>query len=206
MTDGGMHYLYGSTNESSCVPDADMRDRACEPSPRAAFPGPAFDVDGVMILEESFRGDEGVSLDDLAGQYLVDAFVVWECWDRCEASSSPVLLRFEDFDLTCSAGADGALALWRGAVDVEAPMKAVREGDGREDENARTCYAWERIDDLLDVAGCCLERADRKSPGEIELKFDGARLRLEASGTSVKRLVDVSPTIEDALSQDRFVL
>ncbi len=63
MTDGGMHYLYGSTKRILVRSDADMRDRACEPSPRAAFPGPAFDVDGVMmILKESFRGDEGVSL------------------------------------------------------------------------------------------------------------------------------------------------
>ncbi len=136
MTDCGMHFLYGNTNDSSCVPDAGCfgcekrrsssqsaraasSERACscttatvsqpffdgaraasfdgicgsasELSLKAAQPGPVLDADGAMVLSASFHGGDLSSLDALIGQYLVDAFVVWECWDDCEAASSPLL-------------------------------------------------------------------------------------------------------------------
>ena len=67
MTDGGMHYLYGSINESRAflMPICAIARASLRRVP--LFRGLRSTSTAVMILKESFRGDEGVSLDDLAG-------------------------------------------------------------------------------------------------------------------------------------------
>ena len=244
MTDCGMHFLYGNTNDSSCVPDAGCfgcekrrsssqsaraasSERACscttatvsqpffdgaraasfdgicgsasELSLKAAQPGPVLDADGAMVLSVSFHGGDLSSLDALIGQYLVDAFVVWECWDDCEAASSPLLLRFEDFDAVFSAETEESFSLWCGSLDVAAPMKGVFEDDERDGENERTCYAWVRTGGFSEAVGCRLDRAERAAPNAIELDFESLEIRLEADGPSVRRRPIATPTAaEDA--------
>ena len=244
MTDCGMHFLYGNTNDSSCVPDAgcfgdekgrpssqsaraasaekarscatatvsqpffggaqtapldEICGRALELSLKAARPGPVLDADGAMVLSASFRGGDLSSLDALIGQYLVDAFVVWECWDDCEAASSPLLLRFEDFDAVFSADTEESFSLWCGSLDVAAPMKGIFEDDERDAENERTCYAWMRTGDFSEAVGCRLDRAECAASNAIELDFESLEVRLETDGPSVRRRFVASPTAaEDA--------
>lgn len=58
MEQRSAHSLYGSTDESSCVPDASIQ------------AGPAYDIDGSLVLRESFQANCSRALDGVQGQYL----------------------------------------------------------------------------------------------------------------------------------------
>lgn len=206
MVSDGMHFLYGETSDSSCVPDVGCRVPARVALSCAAQAGPVFDMDGAMVLGESFRADDATPLDALMGQYLADAFVLWECWDDCEEKASPLLLRFEEFDVVCSAGEDSLLALWSGALDVSAPVKAVRDERDDAGQNARTCYAWERPVDLSALTGCLLDRIARTAAGALVLEFDDGRLCLEPRGAVIARSVDGCAPSCAAVSSDSLLM
>ena len=131
--------LFGDTDEVSCVPDAllsrDVRDV-----------GPVYDVDGALILAESFSAGGSTALGDLHGARLADAFCIWECYADARAKESPLLLRFDDFDVIAVASPQGPRAVWRGVVDTSAAVKAVR-ADANESErvNDASCLIWKRV-------------------------------------------------------------
>lgn len=135
------HSLYGSTDKSSCVPDASTK------------AGPAYDIDGSLVLRESFQVSCSRALDGVPGQYLADALTVWDCLAKRRMERAPLLLRFEDFDVVFSADSEGRLAFWQGSVDTSGSMKVAVGGSSEAPDNDRVCPAWVPASTLSKIVG-----------------------------------------------------
>lgn len=196
MAQQNARMLYGSTNDSSCVPDCAataagrVSDRACGALPTAPAVGPVYDSTGRLVLADSFRRDDASVLDNLAGCRLADALVVWECYEGKRLAAAPLLLRFERFDLVFSTGADDAGAFWRGTLDTECGLRAcagATEADAK--ANERTCPAWVSEPSLWRLAGAQVVQAPAREKGRCAIAFDEAELVLEAKGGEVSYAV-----------------
>ncbi len=139
------HALFGDTDRVSGIPDL-----------ASWFDWPPSHADVLGDVLSSFIGD-----------YLVDAFGVWDC-DGCGwVRDAPVVVRFEEADLVVAQGracagddvfvpgsAFAVLSAWRGSVDNEAP---VVPRDSRAPERAlpgdRPCLQWARIRGCSPIVG-----------------------------------------------------
>ncbi len=151
------HALFGDTDRVSGIPDptvwlgclpmqvGESSGRTLGDSGASVASDPACAVDSFESVVASFVGD-----------YLADAFGVWDCEGCGWVGGAPVVLRFEEADLVVAraplcAGDDsadsipGSLNAWRGSVDVEEPV--LRRG------------AVDLFDDGLPGGGACLQWA-----------------------------------------------
>ena len=128
MTEYIAHCLYGNTNESSSVPsveswpnttlsDGGFTQKATETSVnKSECPITPKAIHGFI----HFLGlERTLTLRGLKKQFLADLFVVRNCYTNKPLFWSPLLLRFEAFDLLISAEPDGMLSFWRGNVNTE---------------------------------------------------------------------------------------
>lgn len=141
MEQRSAHSLYGSTDESSCVPDASIQ------------AGPAYDIDGSLVLRESFQANCSRALDGVQGQYLADTMTAWDCLSNRKMENAPLLLRFEDFDVVISAYSEGRLAFWQGSVDTSGSMKVAAGNVSDASDNDRVCPAWMPVPALYEIVG-----------------------------------------------------
>lgn len=194
MAQQNARMLYGSTNNSSCVPDCAAAnhppDRTRGTLPTAPAAGPAYDSAGRLVLSGSFRRDNANALDGLIGCRLADALVVWECCEGKRLAAAPLLLRFEEFDLAFSAGADDAGAFWRGTLDTGRSMRMRADAtDADAEANERACPAWVSEPSLWRLAGAQVVQAPARERGRCAIAFDEAELVLEAKGGEVSYAV-----------------
>lgn len=177
MTANDIHSLYGSTNETSSIPDA---------QPAA---GPAFDQAHNLVLSASFKTPSSTDPSTLTGQTLVDALVIWECYSDLPAAGAPVLLRFDDADLIVSPH-DSGIALWTGALDTTAPIVTLPDDTpSHKEENERTCLCWEELPALADALGQTVT-AICTSPDALTITLETATLMIE------NRAGSLSPTLK----------
>ena len=230
--------LYGNTNRSSCVPDA--CEGACVPDahaagarvPDACGAGACVpDARGAAERAHGARDADARALDScastalnvnphragqrIAGQYLADALIVWDCYADAPLARTPVLLRFESFDLVCRSASEGGLALACGAVDTahapagalfdEYPEVAFAEAasaNGRSDAHtgavpadascadadAPACPAWVPAPALARLVGLQAEGVAQEG-GALRIRFDECTLVLgQAHGSIACRI------------------
>lgn len=166
MTANDIHSLYGSTNETSSIPDA---------QPAA---GPAFDQAHNLVLSASFKAPFPTDPSTLTDQTLVDALVIWECYGDLPAAGAPVLLRFDDADLVVSPHGSG-IALLAGALDTAAPIVTFPDDTpSHKEENERTCLCWEELPAFADALGQTVT-AICTSPDALTITFETITLTVE---------------------------
>lgn len=179
MAANDAHTLYGSTNETSSIPDA---------QPAA---GPTFDHAHNLVLSASFKAPSPTDPSTLAGQTLVDALVIWECYGNLPAAAAPILLRFDDADLVVSPH-DSGIALWIGSLDTSAPIVMFPDDTpSNKEENERTCLCWEKLPTFADALGHTVTAA-RTSPDALTIALETTTLTIE------NRAGSLSPTLKPA--------
>lgn len=179
MTANDIHSLYGSTNETSSIPDA-------QPASE-----PALDQAHNLVLSASFKAPSATCPSTLIGQTFVDALVIWECYGDLPAAAAPILLRFDDADLVVSPY-DSGIALWTGALDTTAPIVMLPDDTpSRKEENERTCLCWEKLPTLADALGQTVT-AIRTSPDALTIELETITLTIENRAGSLS--TNVKPT------------
>lgn len=164
--------LYGNTNESSSIPDA----------PRSGarhFVGP-FYSHGALILGNSFCESQPDALRGVVGQRLADALTVWEGYRNARMRNTPLLLRFENYDLVAAQGPNGELALWRGAVDTSCRIAAASQASAAFHLNDQFCFTWESERNLLAGIGSQVLQVAAATDELLVLDFENSRLILES--------------------------
>lgn len=167
MEQRSAHSLYGSTDESSCVPDASIQ------------AGPAYDIDGSLVLRESFQANCSRALDGVQGQYLADTLTAWDCLSNRKMENAPLLLRFEDFDVVISADSEGCLAFWQGSVDTSGSMKVVADSFNDASDNDRVCPAWMPVPALYEIVGSQATGVIEATGASVFICFGEDSLHLE---------------------------
>ncbi|OUO89615.1 hypothetical protein B5F40_10290 [Gordonibacter sp. An230] len=183
MAENGMHSLYGSTNDSSSVPDA------------SSHPGPAFDAKGCLVLADSFKVSPADVLANIETLHLADVLALWECHEGNWARDSPLLLRFEECDLAASTEPDGRLILWKGAVDTSLKVNAVASSSPEaEEQNDRLCLAWMTVSTLSEAIGQEASSIRLERNARLIVDLEETRILIEARWGSAPLSLESQPT------------
>lgn len=159
MTEYIAHCLYGNTNESSSVPsaeswpntnlsDGDFTQKATATSiNKSEYPTTPKAIHGFI---HSLGLERTLTLQGLKKQFLADLFVVRNCYTNKPLFWSPLLLRFEAFDLLVSAEPDGTLSFWQGNVNTEKGLDCSPFSFGNKNE---LCPVWTNRTLLIKATG-----------------------------------------------------
>lgn len=155
--------LYGSTNKSSCVPGA-----------------------GKKLSRNRSRKD----LRGLQGQYLADALMVWDCYERAPRTDCPILLRFENGDYVASSY-EQELVIEPQAGDIcsTAPRPALAADAARLDDAdcaaQDDCLVWLPAREFSAALGQQVVNVFVDSQEATVIVLEDCYLRLKPQGSSV---------------------
>lgn len=106
-----------------------------------------------LVLSQAFNSSQPPSLTTLTGQYLSDAFMLWECYENCSYTTSPLLLRFDYTDVVIHSKADH-LHYWKGSVDTAARIDMLPLSSREQCAiNDHLCLTWQRVSTLKSAIG-----------------------------------------------------
>ena len=155
MAEQTTHFLFGSTNDSSCIP--------------TEMP-PTFDP---LRYLEATPLEPLTNIKALEGQYLAEVLEVWECYDDFPLHNSPILLRFEEIDLLVVSDDTGKLSLWLGAIDTEQCLDDFQTQPENEDiDQPEHCLYWMSHPELQELVGQQAYSITRTENEEIQIVFD----------------------------------
>lgn len=187
MTEYITHCLYGNTNESSSVPSAEswpntnlsdggFTQKATATSiNKSEYPTTPKAIHGFI---HSLGLERTLTLQGLKKQFLADLFVVRNCYTNKPLFWSPLLLRFEAFDLLVSAEPDGTLSFWQGSVNTEkgldySPFSFIDKNE--------LCPVWTNKTLLIKATGQQVLSACAKNKHQIKLDLDESYLHMIGS-------------------------
>jgi hypothetical protein len=216
MSETTRHFLYGSTNDSSCVPDASaVTDNSLieESSPGSSTPsgsapspsestGCVFDADGDLVLTASFGGGAAPTASpftpspvSIEGRYLADALALWDSYRNGWMPASPLLLRFEDGDVVFSRTSDRAshdnahIVWWEGSLDTGRPVRLLPSDAPDADEvNDQVCLQWVPLPHLAHVLGQQVTDTLARDRG-IDIAFENASVHLTCRNGNIEASV-----------------
>ena len=110
--------------------------------------------------------------------FLADLFVVRNCYTNKPLFWSPLLLRFEAFDLLVSAEPDGTLSFWQGNVNTEKGLDCSPFSFGNKNE---LCPVWTNRTLLIKATGQQVLSACAKNKRQIKLDLDESYLHMIGS-------------------------
>ena len=155
MAEQTAHFLFGSTNDSSCIP--------------SKMP-PTFDP---LRYLKATPLEPLTNIKALEGQYLAEVLEVWECYDNFPLHNSPILLRFEEIDLLVVSDDTGKLSLWLGAIDTEQCLDDFQtQPENGEIDQPEYCLFWMSHPELQELVGQQAYSITRTENEEIQIVFD----------------------------------
>lgn len=77
-----------------------------------------------MILSESFAHSDGMELELIEGETLVEVLRMWDCDTQCWVADAPILIRMDSDDLAVWADRCRPLQTYVGPVRTELPVLA----------------------------------------------------------------------------------
>ena len=176
MTEYIAHCLYGNTNESSSVPSAESW-----PNTNLSDGGFTQKATATSINKSEYpttpKAIHGF-IQGLKKQFLADLFVVRSCYTNKPLFWSPLLLRFEAFDLLVSAEPDGTLSFWQGNINTEkgldySPFSFIDKNE--------LCPVWTNKTLLIKATGQQVLSACAKNKRQIKFDLDESYLHMIGS-------------------------
>ena len=89
----------------------------------------------------------------LAGQYLADAFIVWDYYRDEALPHTPLLLRFEEYDVIVLAESTGELSFWKGGSNTQNDLQESLVSLPPKIKRAEICLGWTGTPSLTKAIG-----------------------------------------------------
>ena len=187
MTEYIAHCLCGNINESSSIPSAEswpntnlsdggFTQKATVTSiNKSEYPTTSKAIHSFI---HSLGLERTLTLQGLKKQFLADLFVVRNCYTNKPLFWSPLLLRFEAFDLLISAEPDGTLSFWRGNVNTKKGLDCFPFSFNNKNE---LCPVWTNKTLLIKATGQQVLSACAKNKRQIKLDLDESYLYMIGS-------------------------
>ena len=159
--------LYGDTSETSSVPSSQSYDLS-----------DSF----FLALDNSFKRDKTFDPFEIVGQYLADTFILVDVEEDKPLLGSPIILRFEDFDVAVAQKQNAGFVIYKGSLTCETPFKSKDLVLTSDMEAAIKLWSlsWLRANKLHHFVGREVTNVELEAFRSINLEFEeGSRLRID---------------------------
>lgn len=180
--------LFGSTNKSSCVPSGFPSYAHSDAGEQTACSRAARSC-GIPAAVAHSSSSKSLSR-GLCGQYLADALMVWDCYERAPRTDCPILLRFENCDYVASShNQELVMEPQRGGTfavtSEQVNLESLSVPDDLHSRAQGDCLVWLPAREFSSALGQQVINVFNDTQGAAVIVLEDCYIRLKPAGSTV---------------------